>query len=319
MVNGLAGQPGYWTVGEMVTKYLDRNTAAVGGDGVSSAGTQRNFINSRIARLRAQVPTRLTFSITTNSGNPMTVNETSVTLAGRGWVDVHTVIANADSVDLEWQTESTWRGDVELEGGENDLNLIAFDAEGSIVGTDTIVVTSTVGWASPEILALDPDGANIGSQITITGTEFHNGIDVYFGARRATTVDYDEDGPTPGSLSVVVPDGSGTVDVRVENTDGRESNTLPFTYPPPPPQFLRGDANGDGQVDISDARKIAVSLFLGQVLVCEDAADADDSESLNVTDIIYLLDHLYRNGPTLTAPYPNTGPDPAGDALDCEN
>ena len=319
MVNGVGGRPGFWTVGEMVQKYLDRNTAAVGADGVSSSSSIRSFINSRIGRLRDQIPARITFSITTNNGNPLTIDETSTTLRGRGWVDVHTIVANLESLEVRWVSESTWAATVEVDGGENEIDLIAFDSEGNIVGTDSITITSSVGWAAPQIGTIDPDEGLPGDRVTIRGVGFHNGIDVFFGARRGSNVEYDEFGPQPDSLTVVLPSGLGSVDVTVRNTDGRESNTLPFTYLPPPPEFLRGDANRDGRLDISDPTKIAFGLFAGQTLQCEDAADVDDSESLDVTDIVYLLDYLYRNGPVPPAPYPELGQDPAGETLDCES
>jgi hypothetical protein len=83
------------------------------------------------------------------------------------------------------------------------------------------------------------------------------------------------------------------------------------------PQFIRGDLNLDGRVDISDPLTLLFHLFQGLPSTCEDAGDADDDEVLNVTDAIYLLDHLFRGGPAPPAPYPLPGVDPLGPALSC--
>ena len=108
------------------------------------------------------------------------------------------------------------------------------------------------------------------------------------------------------------------VDVTVRNVDGKASNALSFTILEPPPTFVRGDANRDGTVDLSDSIRTLLYLFRGVAITCEDAADADDNEALEITDAIYGLDFLFRGGPFPPAPFPQAGYDPAGDGLGCE-
>ena len=49
--------------------------------------------------------------------------------------------------------------------------------------------------------------------------------------------------------------------------------------------FIRGDANADGTVDIADGTFIVNFLFLGRSApTCDDAADADDSGELDLSD-----------------------------------
>jgi len=74
------------------------------------------------------------------------------------------------------------------------------------------------------------------------------------------------------------------------------------------PIFLRGDANADGGVDLSDAVALLLHLFGGRALECLAAADADGGGSLAITDAVRLLDLLFRSGPALPAPYPACGP-----------
>lgn len=86
---------------------------------------------------------------------------------------------------------------------------------------------------------------------------------------------------------------------------------------PPPARFLRGDANKDGKLDISDPVKVLFVLFAGDPTDCKDALDVNDDEALDVADVTAILDYLFLSGPAPSAPFPAIGPDPAGDALDC--
>ncbi len=82
--------------------------------------------------------------------------------------------------------------------------------------------------------------------------------------------------------------------------------------------FLRGDSNGDGSIDVSDAIATLFYLFLGHATVpCLDAADADDDGALTVTDAVRTLDSLFRGGRPLPEPSDPPGADPTPDALDC--
>jgi len=83
--------------------------------------------------------------------------------------------------------------------------------------------------------------------------------------------------------------------------------------------FLRGDANDDRIVDVSDAVLILYALFLAElVLPCADAADTDDDARIAINDAIFVLDYLFRGGVAPPPPGPTiAGPDPSDDDLDC--
>ncbi|HIA26561.1 MAG TPA: hypothetical protein EYN79_00330 [Planctomycetes bacterium] len=83
------------------------------------------------------------------------------------------------------------------------------------------------------------------------------------------------------------------------------------------PLFIRGDTNLDASIDITDAVNILVGIFGGGVLGCFDAADIDDSGSLNVADAIVLLNYLFRSEGQPDPPFPGCGVDPTDDPLDC--
>jgi hypothetical protein len=88
---------------------------------------------------------------------------------------------------------------------------------------------------------------------------------------------------------------------------------------PPPVPFLRGEASGDGDVDLTDAIIVLEWLFLeGGPLPCEDAADVGDDGEIDISDPILLLGSLFSAG-QVPPPGPDAcGPDPTTDALGCE-
>ena len=79
-------------------------------------------------------------------------------------------------------------------------------------------------------------------------------------------------------------------------------------------EFLRGDSNADGGVDLSDAVHILNFLFLGSAdLGCADAADADDTGLLDLTDAVYVLNFLFLGGFPPPVPLGSCGQDPTPD------
>jgi Ca2+-binding EF-hand superfamily protein len=84
-------------------------------------------------------------------------------------------------------------------------------------------------------------------------------------------------------------------------------------------EFVRGDANFDGQVEISDAVGVLGFLFLGQTApLCLDAADANDTGDIDMSDPLTLLWSLFLGGPPLPEPSSAAGEDPTADDLTCE-
>ncbi|MGE3165865.1 MAG: PKD domain-containing protein [Planctomycetota bacterium] len=81
-------------------------------------------------------------------------------------------------------------------------------------------------------------------------------------------------------------------------------------------EFLRGDANRTGSIDIADAIAILTFLFAGGAApTCPDAADVNDDSSVNIGDAIYALSYLFTNGATPPYPFPGAGLDPTLDSL----
>ena len=82
--------------------------------------------------------------------------------------------------------------------------------------------------------------------------------------------------------------------------------------------FIRGDANSDGIVDLTDAIYLLNFLFQGgPTSKCQDAVDTNDDGIVDLTDAIYLLNHLFVGGKSPHSPYPGAGSDPTKDQLSC--
>ncbi len=66
-------------------------------------------------------------------------------------------------------------------------------------------------------------------------------------------------------------------------------------------------------MNIADAIYVLQNLFAdGPAILCPDAADAGDDESLNIADPIYILQNLFADGPDILPPSPECGVDTTG-------
>ena len=84
------------------------------------------------------------------------------------------------------------------------------------------------------------------------------------------------------------------------------------------PSFRRGDPNGDGATDVSDAVAILQYLFDGSTLQCLDTADIYDTGEVNIADTMALVMYLFGSGNPPADPFPSCGWDTSLDLLgDC--
>ncbi len=85
--------------------------------------------------------------------------------------------------------------------------------------------------------------------------------------------------------------------------------------------FIRGDANLNGSVDISDGITTLEVIFLGKPQPgCDDAMDSNDDGEPDITDAIYTLTFLFVDStqPPLP-PYPGCGIDDTPDPTTCDS
>jgi hypothetical protein len=83
--------------------------------------------------------------------------------------------------------------------------------------------------------------------------------------------------------------------------------------------FVRGDANDDELVNLSDAVFILGHLFQETAApYCTDAADANDSGVVDISDPILILNALYQGTGSIRPPFPESGFDATPDELFCQ-
>lgn len=58
-------------------------------------------------------------------------------------------------------------------------------------------------------------------------------------------------------------------------------------------------------------------LFANKPAACLDAADVNDNGEINIADPIYLLNHIFSDGPKPPEPYPKAGIDLTLDEFGC--
>ena len=123
-------------------------------------------------------------------------------------------------------------------------------------------------------------------------------------------------------------DGSVMLGVYRTDLEGPDSysgaSRIPGGGVVPPPEgaiFRRGDVDGNGTVELTDAVFVLGYLFQGQGAPgCLETADSDDNGQVDISDAIRLLGWLFLGGEPLPAPgSEECGRDPTpGDAAECD-
>jgi len=131
---------------------------------------------------------------------------------------------------------------------------------------------------------------------------FQNPAEAHFGLGESDHVD---------ELQVTWPDGREAV------LHDLATRRLVRVTHPSLERLRRGDANGDARADLSDALRVLGFLFLGDSLLCHDAADSNDDARIDVSDAIFILEFLFVGSAFPPQPFPDCGPDRTRDDLGC--
>ena len=66
----------------------------------------------------------------------------------------------------------------------------------------------------------------------------------------------------------------------------------------PPPDYICGDADNSGSVNISDVVRIINYIFSGGTMPDPlESADVDCNSSVTISDVVYLISHIFSGGP----------------------
>lgn len=184
--------------------------------------------------------------------------------------------------------------------------LIFFDCTATVIAITVTGVDPAVGnWLG-------------GDELTVTGTAFTT--DAPMSARLIA------EGEEPLVLEVLevvsetemrvsTPEAPrlGKYGIQVESEKGSAELADVFEY-----GFVRGDANSDTLIDVSDGVYIFRFLFEGDVPVppCRDSADTNDDGRIDIADGINVLDSIFIPE-DLPPPFAEPGQDPTDDDLGC--
>ena len=119
-------------------------------------------------------------------------------------------------------------------------------------------------------------------------------------------------------------DDDGDGDADCDDTDCADDDNC---QEPAGPTFVRGDANSDGAINLTDGVIPLLFLFSGGAPPnCGDAADNNDTGAIEITDAIIIFSWLFTGGAAPVAPSPASpgysakecAEDPTEDGLGCD-
>jgi hypothetical protein len=318
---GQCGAIGSWTpatasdncgLGEYVTSHLPGDTFGVGTTTVSYAQSDMHG-NIVSGTLLVTVADNEAPNITT-SGDitepaPAGTCVSSVTIPTPSITDNCTVISltnnlngtdNASGSFDHGTTTIVWTG-VDNHGNTTEVNQTV---------TVTVPQADCNSNGSPDVcdlasgLSADCDGNGVPDECDVDCNQ--NGSPDACDIAAGLSIDCNGNG---------VPD---TCDLESQDSLDTNANNIPDECEP---AFLRGDANGDANVDIADAIFMLYSLMLGGTPSgCTDSTDANDDGLHDISDIIFVLNYQFQQG----APPPAPGPSQCGidmtpdDGLGCD-
>ena len=159
-------------------KFLDDAANALIADGQdgSRRDSIKRFVRDRRSYILTQLPSSLTFEITTNSGVDFFTPVSTVTIKGVAPIEVAGISVNGTSVPVEFSGNSVFEVDVEIAEGANQLNFQGLNRVGNPVtgATDSVTVTRIM----PSVInSVTPNQVyNDGTvQFTINGDGFEPG------------------------------------------------------------------------------------------------------------------------------------------------
>jgi hypothetical protein len=98
--------------------------------------------------------------------------------------------------------------------------------------------------------------------------------------------------------------------------DGSDMGAFPFEGTLE--TFLRGDVDGSGAINLTDVLRILDFLFRdGAAPSCHDRMDANDDGFIDVSDGVFELLYLFKEGSPPPEPFPASGLDPTPDGVPC--
>ncbi|MFQ5653811.1 MAG: hypothetical protein ACE5GW_03655 [Planctomycetota bacterium] len=169
----------------------------------------------------------------------------------------------------------------------------------------------------PDQLACNVDPVTCEATMTWVNPTAYAGVDVFLDGVLVQSLPGSAQGAT-----VLLPDLGVIHNLCVHGVDDCGLTSDDACCPaecPLGPEFVRGDGNSDGGIDISDPIwNLTYQFSMGQS-VCLDAQDVNDSGAIDLADPVFNLTFIFNSGPQPPSPYPLCGVDPTDtDPLGCD-
>ncbi len=175
-----------------------------------------------------------------------------------------------------------------------------FAAVAFCVGCPTL---DPVGTES--VLAFTVDGKESAGEVAIGELKTLNDICSLPSYDCATNIETRTKAFTPGRAVGICNKDRVTLDLTLTKDDSVASD------------FVRCEANGDGDLDIADGIFILNDLFTNVDAPCPAATDCNADGSRDISDAIYAFTFLFVDGPAPPSPYPECGGSALVRAEDC--
>lgn len=175
---------------------------------------------------------------------------------------------------------------------------------------------------SPTLFTVEPAiGPTLGgNEVVIRGSNFSWTSDTELRFGQVTIPRHSYSVESLGVLRIrsVVAHPEGQADITLSNELGTVTAARAYEFESMPDFFVRGDADSNGELELTDAIFHLDALFRGgPASSCADAADANDDGLLDLSDSVYSLWFLFIGGPAPPPPFPEPGTDPTEDELGC--
>lgn len=254
-------------------------------------GSLKNFVSSRSSYIRSRIP-KADLAITTNSGNPLEVQERIIILEGTAPIAAHTMVFSTNGgpgqpFDPTWTDATHWQATILLNNYKSTFEISARNTDGAEVGKVSITVTLLLSPTEDT----DGDGLYDREEAKVYNTHFlkpdtdgdglTDGDEVHFHKTDPTKADTDGD---------ALPDGweiqnslDPTVNDAAEDPDDDDlSNAEEFQHGTNP---RNPDTDGDGFPDAPEVLAGTNPLDKTSWFDILDIRRASDAVSLSWTTV----------------------------------
>lgn len=194
------------------------------------------------------------FAIIEPTDNELTVEQSTVTVMGNGWVNVREIrlAGSAHPLDVTWNTVTQWQTTIPVGQTATPFTFEAFDYQGNRVGSDTITVSSSVTAGD-----FDGSGNTDASDIDLLFASITEGNQKpRFDLNHDSVVNQqDVDELILNILGTKY--GDSNLDGRV---DALDFENLASHFGAAPAGWRDGDFDGDGKVTFADFTQLSNSF-----------------------------------------------------------